>query len=81
MEDILKKYGVEEPVAVMPTGIELGRFKERISREEIDRKKKELEAQTAQSNHRLSGKVRVHGNFREPGSHPGSAGGQIEIGK
>ena len=42
VENILKKYGVEEPVAVMPTGIELGRFKERISREEIDRKKKEL---------------------------------------
>ena len=42
VENILKKYGVEEPVAVMPTGIELGRFKEKISREEIDRKKKEL---------------------------------------
>ena len=50
-----------------------------VSEEELE--KKSVEAKTAGSNHRLSGKIRVHGNFREPGSHPGSAGGQIEIGK
>lgn len=42
VENILKKYGVEEPVAIVPTGIELGRFKEEISQEEKNRRKREL---------------------------------------
>ena len=40
VENILKKYGVEEPVAVMPTGIDLGRFKEPVSEEEKNAMKK-----------------------------------------
>ncbi len=42
VENILKRYGVEEPVAVMPTGIELGRFQEKLSGQEKARMKKEL---------------------------------------
>ena len=42
VENILKRYGVGGPVAVMPTGIELSRFKEKISREEKNRMKKAL---------------------------------------
>ncbi|HJD41037.1 MAG TPA: glycosyltransferase family 4 protein [Candidatus Blautia stercoripullorum] len=40
VENILKKYGVEEPVSVMPTGIDLGRFKEQITLEEKNKVKK-----------------------------------------
>lgn len=42
VENILKKYGVEEPVSVMPTGIDLGRFKEQITQEEKNAVKKSL---------------------------------------
>lgn len=40
VESILKRYGVEGPVAVMPTGIELQRFKEPVCREEMETLKK-----------------------------------------
>lgn len=42
VENILKNYGVEEPVAVMPTGIDLGRFKKTLSSEEKNAMKKKL---------------------------------------
>ena len=42
VENILKKYGVGEPVSVMPTGVDLSRFKEPITREEKNAGKKRL---------------------------------------
>ena len=42
VENILKKYGVGEPVSVMPTGVDLGRFKEPITLEEKNAVKKRL---------------------------------------
>ena len=42
VENILKKYGVGEPVSVMPTGVDLSRFKEPITLEEKNAVKKRL---------------------------------------
>ena len=42
VENILKKYGVGEPVSVMTTGVDLSRFKEPITLEEKNAVKKRL---------------------------------------
>ena len=42
VENILKKYGVGEPVSVMPTGVDLSRFKEPINLKEKNAVKKRL---------------------------------------
>lgn len=42
VENILKRYGVEEPMAVMPTGIDLGRFKKSLLAEEKNKMKQRL---------------------------------------
>ena len=42
VENILKKYGVGEPVSVIPTGVDLSRFKEPITLEEKNAVKKRL---------------------------------------
>ena len=42
VENILKKYGVGETVSVMPTGVDLSRFKEPITLEEKNAVKKRL---------------------------------------
>ena len=42
VENILKKYGVGEPVSVMPTGVDLSRFEEPITLEEKNAVKKRL---------------------------------------
>lgn len=42
VENILKKYGFGEPVSVMPTGVDLSRFKEPITLEEKNAVKKRL---------------------------------------